>query len=92
METPEQERQLSTATTGNSGEENMLSTDGLSYEEAYTELQSILHSIQEEGPALGEFMDKYKRGKALAAHCKKLLETAQFELEEVDRDYEEAAK
>lgn len=55
----------------------------LSYEEALTELEAIVASLEDEQNPLEESMRLFERGQALAAHCSALLESAQLKVQKL---------
>lgn len=58
----------------------------LSYEEAMTELEAIVQSLEEEQIPLEDSMKLFERGQALAAHCGSLLESAQLKVQKLVGD------
>ena len=58
----------------------------LSYEEALTELEGIVESLEGEQNPLEESMKLFERGQALVAHCGTLLETAQLKVQKLVGD------
>lgn len=74
--------------------------DQLSFEEAYQELQGIVEQLESGDLPLEESLSLFERGQALSERCtallekaelrlRKLTESGQGELEEVDLDVEE---
>jgi exodeoxyribonuclease VII small subunit len=59
------------------------SIEELSYEEALTELEAIVASLEDEQNPLEESMKLFERGQALAAHCGALLESAQLKVQKL---------
>lgn len=55
----------------------------LSYEEALTELEAIVASLEDEQNPLEESMKLFERGQALATHCGALLESAQLKVQKL---------
>jgi exodeoxyribonuclease VII small subunit len=55
----------------------------LSYEEALTELEGIVDSLESEQSPLEDSMKLFERGQALAAHCGALLESAQLKVQKL---------
>ena len=51
--------------------------EGLSFEEAMTELESIVRRLEGGQARLEEAMDSYARGTALRAHCERKLSEAE---------------
>ena len=60
--------------------------EDLSYEEAMTELDAIVESLEGEQSALDESMKLFERGQALAARCSELLEAAQLKVQKLAGD------
>ncbi len=55
----------------------------LSYEEALTELEAIVESLEDGQSQLEESMKLFERGQALVAHCGALLESAQLKVQKL---------
>ncbi len=55
----------------------------LSYEEALTELEAIVLTLEDEQNPLEESMKLFERGQALAARCSVLLEAAQLKVQKL---------
>lgn len=60
--------------------------EDLSYEEAMTELDVIVESLEGEQSPLDESMKLFERGQALAARCSELLEAAQLKVQKLAGD------
>ena len=60
--------------------------EDLSYEEAMTELDAIVESLEGEQSPLDESMKLFERGQALAARCSELLEAAQLKVQKLVGD------
>ncbi|CAG1008121.1 Exodeoxyribonuclease 7 small subunit [Anaerolineales bacterium] len=58
----------------------------LSYEEAMTELESIVESLEGEQNPLEDSMKLFERGQALVARCGSLLEAAQLKVQKLVGD------
>lgn len=58
----------------------------LTYEEALTELEGIVESLEGEQNALEDSMKLFERGQALVAHCGSLLESAQLKVQKLVSD------
>jgi exodeoxyribonuclease VII small subunit len=58
----------------------------LSYEEALTELEGIVDSLEGEQGPLEEAMKLFERGQALVSHCSALLESAQLKVQKLAGD------
>jgi exodeoxyribonuclease VII small subunit len=58
----------------------------LSYEEAMTELESIVASLEEGNQKLEEAMALFERGQALMKRCAELLEAADLKVRQLAGD------
>jgi exodeoxyribonuclease VII small subunit len=58
----------------------------LTYEEALTELEGIVESLEGEQNPLEDSMKLFERGQALVAHCSSLLESAQLKVQKLVGD------
>jgi exodeoxyribonuclease VII small subunit len=59
------------------------SVEELTYEEALTELEAIVLTLEDEQNPLEESMKLFERGQALAARCSVLLEAAQLKVQKL---------
>ena len=59
------------------------SVEELTYEEALTELDAIVLTLEDEQNPLEESMKLFERGQALAARCSVLLEAAQLKVQKL---------
>jgi exodeoxyribonuclease VII small subunit len=59
------------------------SVEELSYEEALTELESVVESLEDGQNPLEESMKLFERGQALVTHCSALLESAQLKVQKL---------
>jgi exodeoxyribonuclease VII small subunit len=59
------------------------SVENLSYEEALTELEGIVQSLENEQSPLEDSMKLFERGQALVTHCSTLLEAAQLKVQKL---------
>ncbi len=57
--------------------------DELTYEEAYTELESIVAVLESEERTLDNAIAQYERGQALARHCADLLDKAELKVQQL---------
>mgnify|MGYP000884869571 FL=1 len=67
--------------------------DKLAYEEALSELESVVEALENSQPTLEESLALYERGQALALHCAALLGQAEQRvrrLSEVEPDLDAA--
>lgn len=53
------------------------------FEQAFSELEKIVNSLENEEHALNEALDLYEKGQALAEHCISLLEEAELRVEQL---------
>jgi len=60
--------------------------ENLSYEEAMTELEGIVESLEGEQNPLEASMKLFERGQALVTHCGALLESAQLKVQKLVGD------
>ena len=58
----------------------------LSYEAAFTELETIVAALEGESRPLDESISLYERGQALAKHCAALLEKAELRVRQLSGD------
>ena len=59
------------------------SVENLSYEEALTELEGIVETLEGEQNPLEDSMKLFERGQALVTHCGALLEAAQLKVKKL---------
>ncbi len=57
--------------------------EGLTYEEALSELESIVASLEEGNQKLEESMALFERGQLLMKRCAELLETAELKVRQL---------
>ncbi|MCY4064141.1 MAG: exodeoxyribonuclease VII small subunit [Chloroflexi bacterium] len=57
---------------------------GLSYEEAYDELEALVARMESGELPLEKSVALYERGQKLSAHCQALLEDAELKIKLVD--------
>jgi exodeoxyribonuclease VII small subunit len=58
----------------------------LSYEAAFTELETIVAALDGESRPLDESISLYERGQALSKHCAALLEKAELKVRQLSGD------
>ncbi len=58
----------------------------LSYEQALTELETIVTSLESNKLPLDETMSLYERGQALTKHCVELLDKAELRVKQLSGD------
>jgi exodeoxyribonuclease VII small subunit len=63
-------------------------TTDLAFEEALTELESVVERLEGEGLTLDETVALYKRGRDLAGHCQHLLDTVELRVEQLTTEGE----
>ena len=56
----------------------------LSYEEAISELETILNNVQDENISLDKIQINYIKGHLLLKHCEELLEFVEQEINEIN--------
>ena len=56
----------------------------LSYEEAISELENILTSVQDENISLDKIQNNYIKGHVLLKHCEDLLQFVEQEINEIN--------
>ena len=57
--------------------------EDLAFEEALTELESIIDKLEGEGLTLDQTVTLYKRGRILANHCQEVLDTVELRVEKL---------
>lgn len=57
--------------------------EGLSFEQALAELETIIRSLETGESALENSIDAYERGTSLRLHCEKKLRDAQMKIEKI---------
>jgi exodeoxyribonuclease VII small subunit len=60
--------------------------EDLTYEAAFTELETIVAVLEGESRPLDESISLYERGQALAKHCAALLEKAELKVRQLSGD------
>jgi exodeoxyribonuclease VII small subunit len=67
--------------------------EGLTYEAAFTELETIVAALESGERPLEESMMLFERGQALTKHCAELLDRAELKIQtltgELPSDYQE---
>jgi exodeoxyribonuclease VII small subunit len=70
------------------------SVNQLTYEAAFTELQTIIESLEGEQGSLDEATSLYERGQLLVKRCQELLDRAELKVKQLSgsdlADFEEA--
>jgi exodeoxyribonuclease VII small subunit len=72
-----------TSKTSKTSETSETSVENLSYEEALTELEGIVESLEGEQNPLEDSMKLFERGQALVTHCGALLDAAQLKVQKL---------
>ena len=62
------------------------SQDDLTYEEAFTELETVVTALESEQRPLDEAISLYERGQVLAKYCAGLLEKAELKVRQLSGD------
>lgn len=57
--------------------------DSLTYEQAFTELQTIVSTLESEDHPLEQAIVLFERGQKLARHCAALLDNAELRLQQL---------
>ncbi len=63
--------------------EKQTAVETLSYEDAFTQLEEIVTTLENETLSLEESLLLYERGQSLSKHCAGLLERAELKLQEI---------
>lgn len=58
----------------------------LTYEQAFSQMQEVVSSLETEEHALDEALELFERGQALAKHCAVLLEQAELKVQQISGD------
>lgn len=61
----------------------MKNIDEMEFEEAFSELESIVKVLEEGKSSLKKSVDLYERGVLLKKHCDKILESAQLRINQI---------
>ena len=59
------------------------SSEDLTYEEAFAELEAVVEALESEQRPLNESIALYERGQALAKYCAGLLEKAELKVRQL---------
>jgi exodeoxyribonuclease VII small subunit len=57
--------------------------ENLSFENAYAELEQIVHTLDTSNATLAESISLYEKGQLLIQHCNKLLKDADLKLQTI---------
>lgn len=57
--------------------------EGLSYEQAFEELETIVNRLESNQLSLEDAMELFERGQILAQHCTRLLEQAELKIRQL---------
>jgi exodeoxyribonuclease VII small subunit len=65
--------------------ENLMTKEieGLTFEEAFAELEQIVNNLEEGGQTLEESLVTFERGQALAAYCSQKLDKAELKVKQM---------
>ena len=63
-------------------------SEGLTFEEAFAQLEETVSRLEEGGLTLEESLTLFERGQVLAAHCNRLLDQAELKVTEITRERE----
>lgn len=63
-----------------------ISVEQLTYEQAFSQMQEVVSSLETEEHALDEALELFERGQALAKHCAVLLEKAELKVQQISGD------
>jgi exodeoxyribonuclease VII small subunit len=74
---------MAKSTPNKSDKKSEKPVEELTYEEALTELEAIVLTLEDEQNPLEESMKLFERGQALAARCSVLLEAAQLKVQKL---------
>jgi exodeoxyribonuclease VII small subunit len=72
-----------TSKTSKTPETSQTSVEDMTYEEALTELESIVEALEAEQNPLEDSMKLFERGQALVTYCGALLEAAQLKVQKL---------
>jgi exodeoxyribonuclease VII small subunit len=64
----------------------MQTTNALSFEEAYGQLEEVVAKLESGEMTLEESVSLFERGKELAAHCQNLLDKAELRVKKLSDD------
>ena len=60
--------------------------EDLNYEQAFSEMEAIVATLEGEERTLEETLAHFERGQALAKHCMALLEKAEMKVQQISGD------
>lgn len=64
----------------------MQTINGLSFEEAYSQLEEVVAKLESGEMTLEESVGLFEQGKQLAAHCQSLLDKAELRVKKLNDD------
>jgi exodeoxyribonuclease VII small subunit len=73
-------------TRGQAGNEVKDSFQGLTYEQAFSELETIVATLESGERPLDETLALFERGQGLARYCSELLEKAELKVQQLSGD------
>ena len=62
---------------------NDIPVDQLSYEQAFTELQTVVGELESEGLSLDEALALFERGQELIRYCTNLLDQTELKVQKI---------
>ena len=62
---------------------NDIPVDQLSYEQAFTELQTVVGELESEGLSLDEALALFERGQELIRYCTNLLDQTELKVQQI---------
>lgn len=60
------------------------SIQDLTFEAAFTQLETIVHRLENEQLALNDALDLFEQGQKLTAYCQQLLEAAELRISQIN--------
>lgn len=75
-----------TPTMENPSPEKSLPIQGMTYEQAFNELEAIVAALESNERALAEAMALYQRGQELAKYCAQQLDQAELKIQKIAGD------
>jgi exodeoxyribonuclease VII small subunit len=68
----------------------MTTKKGLTYKEAITEIEEILHQIENDEPDVDQLSEKVKRLSSLVSWCREKLHNTEEEIEKILKEIEKS--
>jgi exodeoxyribonuclease VII small subunit len=63
-----------------------LPVQDLTYEQAFSELEALIATLETDEASLDETLAKFERGQALTKHCSALLDRAELKVKQLSGD------